>query len=92
MVLRKDELEARLKDDTQLVRTGVIREDNPLDTSAEFGDFMEACRKGDLRTCQQLISDGVNINAKDLFDYTPLIIVSTSSACSRRVHLPRPPR
>ena len=77
MVLRKDELEAKLKDDTQLVKTGVIREDNPLDTSPEFNDFMEACRNGDLRTCQQLISDGVNINAKDSFDYTPLIIVST---------------
>lgn len=76
MVLRKDELEAKLKHDTQLVKTGVIREDNPLDTSDEFNAFMEACRRGDLRTCQQLISNGVNINAKDAFDYTPLIIVS----------------
>lgn len=75
MVLRKHELEAKLKDDVLLVQSGAIREDNPLDTSSEFEKFLEACRRGDLKTCQELISEGININAKDSFDYTPLIIV-----------------
>jgi hypothetical protein len=44
-----------------------------------------ACRRGDLRRCQELISDGVNINGKDRFDYTPLIIVcAEESLMSRR--------
>ena len=35
-----------------------------------------ACRKGDLRECQEQITKGVNINARDEFDYTPLILAS----------------
>jgi ankyrin repeat and BTB/POZ domain-containing protein 1 len=77
MVLRKHELEAKLKDDIQLVRSGVLRDENPLDQSKEFNDLLAACRRGDLKTTQELISAGVNINGKDKFDYTPLIIVST---------------
>lgn len=76
MVLRKDELEAKLKDDLELVRSGVLRDDNPLDTSKEFNELLEACRRGDLKRTQELISAGVNINGKDRFDYTPLIVVS----------------
>ncbi len=76
MVIRKFELEAKLKDDNQLIRTGVLRNEHPLDVSPEFDDFLQACRRGDLKRCQELISAGVNINAKDRFDYTPLVIVS----------------
>lgn len=76
MVLRKHELEAKLKDDIELVRSGVLRDENPLDLSQEFGELLEACRRGDLRRTQELISAGVNINGKDKFDYTPLIVVS----------------
>ena len=76
MVLRKHELEAKLKDDLQLVKSGVLRDENPLDDSEEFQDLLLACRKGDLKRTQVLISAGVNINGKDKFDYTPLIIVS----------------
>lgn len=83
MVLRKFELEAKLKDDHQLIRSGVLRNDHPLDSSKEFHDFLQACRRGDLKRCQELISAGVNINAKDQFDYTPLIVVS---ACSPKSH------
>jgi ankyrin repeat and BTB/POZ domain-containing protein 1 len=75
MVFRKHELEAKLKDDLQLVRSGVLRDENPLDISSQFNDLLEACRRGDLRQTQELISAGVNINGKDKFDYTPLIIV-----------------
>lgn len=78
MVLRKAELEARLRDENQLIRSGVLREENPLDHSDDFTKFLEACRRGDLKRCQELISTGVNINGKDAFDYTPLIIVSLS--------------
>ncbi|CCF32449.1 BTB/POZ domain-containing protein [Colletotrichum higginsianum] len=76
MVLRKDELEIQLKNENELIKNGVLREDNPLDQSVEFEAFLLACRRGDLKTCQELISAGVNINGKDRFDYTPLIIAS----------------
>lgn len=75
-VLKKYELEAKLKDEHQLIASGVLRDENPLDQSSDFANFLQACRKGDLKTCQELISSGVNINGKDRFDYTPLIIVS----------------
>ncbi|KAI1141177.1 hypothetical protein F5Y05DRAFT_376634 [Hypoxylon sp. FL0543] len=76
MVLRKHELEAKLKDDLELVRSGVLRDENPLDQSEEFNELLEACRRGDLKRTQELISAGVNINGKDRFDYTPLIVAS----------------
>ncbi|RTE82861.1 hypothetical protein BHE90_002586 [Fusarium euwallaceae] len=76
MVLRKDELEGKLGEEAQLIKSGVLRDENPLDDSPEFHEFLMACRHGDLRTCQELISRGVNINGKDKFDYTPLIIAS----------------
>ncbi|GKT62632.1 BTB/POZ domain-containing protein [Colletotrichum tofieldiae] len=78
MVLRKDELEIQLKNENELIKNGVLREDNPLDQSVEFEAFLLACRRGDLKTCQELISAGVNINGKDRFDYTPLIIEGTA--------------
>ena len=76
MVLRKDELEVKLKDDNQLIRDGVLRDDSPLDVSEEFQNLCKSCRIGDLKGCQEAIATGVNINARDLFDYTPLILVS----------------
>lgn len=76
MVIRKHELEAKLKDDLELVQSGVLRDENPLDLSEEFNELLEACRRGDLKRTQELISVGVNLNGKDKFDYTPLIIVS----------------
>jgi hypothetical protein len=78
MVLRKDELEVRLKDEHQLIRDGVLRDDSPLDVSEEFSKLCDACRRGDLKACQEAITTGVNINARDLFDYTPLILVRIS--------------
>lgn len=76
-VLAKHELEAKLKDEHLLIASGVLRDENPLEQSSDFTSFMHACRKGDLKTCQELMSGGVNINGKDHFDYTPLIIVSS---------------
>ncbi|KAI8626973.1 BTB/POZ domain-containing protein [Xylariaceae sp. FL1651] len=76
MVLRKHELEAKLKDDLELVQSGVLRDENPLDSSEEFNELLETCRRGDLKRTQELISAGVNLNGKDQFDYTPLIIAS----------------
>jgi ankyrin repeat/BTB/POZ domain-containing protein 1 len=76
MVLRKDELEVQLKDEHQLIRDGVLRDDSPLDGSLEFQKLCDACRIGNLKACQEAIATGVNINARDLFDYTPLILVS----------------
>ncbi|KAH7316666.1 hypothetical protein B0I35DRAFT_433697 [Stachybotrys elegans] len=76
MVLRKDELELRLGEESLMIKSGKLKDDNPLDTSAEFNEFILACRVGDLSKCQQLIDAGVNINGKDKFDYTPLIVAS----------------
>ncbi|ROT35407.1 BTB/POZ domain-containing protein [Sodiomyces alkalinus F11] len=76
MVLHKGELEAQLHNEHQLIKSGVLRDENPLDQSEVFNDFLLACRRGDLRQCQEMISAGVNINGKDQFDYTPLIVAS----------------
>lgn len=76
MVIRKHELEAKLKHDLELVESGVLRDENPLDSSEQFNELLEACRRGNLKRTQELISAGVNLNGKDKFDYTPLIIVS----------------
>lgn len=76
MVMTKYGLEGKLHEEHRLIKDGVLREDNPLDQSNEFKEFLLACRHGDLRKCQELINEGVNINGKDKFDYTPLIIVS----------------
>lgn len=76
MILRKDELEGKLGEESAMIKSGELREENPLDQSDEFNRFLLACRRCDLRKCQELISQGVNINGKDRFDYTPLIIVS----------------
>lgn len=78
MVLRKDELEVQLKDEHQLIQDGVLRDDSPLDSSSEFQKLCNACRIGDLKGCQEAIATGVNINARDHFDYTPLILVSST--------------
>lgn len=76
MVLPKHELEGKLGEETALIESSALRDENPLEESDEFNQLILTCRKGDLRRCQELISQGVNINAKDRFDCTPLIIVS----------------
>ena len=75
MVLRKDQIEAVLQEEKKLIEDGKLKEDNPLDDSETFNNLCEACRRGDLKTCQETITEGVNINAKDAKDYTPLILV-----------------
>jgi ankyrin repeat/BTB/POZ domain-containing protein 1 len=76
MVVMKHEIEAALAQEAQAISSGKLKEDNPLDTSDNFRTFCEACRRGDQKVCQEMISMGVNINARDRFDYTPLILVS----------------
>ncbi|KAI5286931.1 Ankyrin repeat and BTB/POZ domain-containing protein 1, partial [Ascosphaera aggregata] len=73
---RKDELELALRNERDLVRSGKLKEENPLDLSDSFHELCEACRIGDLKVCQEKISEGVNINARDQYDYTPLILAS----------------
>ena len=75
MVLRKDQIEATLQEEKKLIEDGKLKEDNPLDDSEAFTRLCEACRRGDLKTCQEMITNGANINARDRFDYTPLILV-----------------
>ncbi|KAL8763171.1 MAG: hypothetical protein Q9184_000974 [Pyrenodesmia sp. 2 TL-2023] len=76
MLLRKDQLEASLHEETKLIEDGRLKEDNPLDLSEGFNKLCEACRRGDLKLCQETITEGVNINARDRFDYSPLILAS----------------
>ena len=75
MVLRKDQIEASLQEEKKLIQDGRLTEDNPLDVSETFIRLCEACRRGDLKSCQEAIAEGANINARDRFDYGPLILV-----------------
>ncbi|KAH7075733.1 hypothetical protein BKA63DRAFT_512256 [Paraphoma chrysanthemicola] len=75
-VKKKYEIEAALANEAQAISSGQLKEENPLDLSEDFRAFCEACRRGDLKVCQEKISEGVNINARDKFDYTPLILAS----------------
>jgi ankyrin repeat/BTB/POZ domain-containing protein 1 len=81
-VKKKYEIEAALATEARAISSGQLKEENPLDLSDDFRVFCEACRRGDLKVCQEMISTGVNINARDKFDYTPLILV-------RRHYVPR---
>ncbi|KKZ59898.1 hypothetical protein EMCG_05284 [[Emmonsia] crescens] len=74
--LRKHQLETTLQNERKLIKDGKLKEDNPLDLSLPFRELCEACRRGDLKACQEKITEGVNINARDLFDCTPLILAS----------------
>ncbi len=76
MVLGKHEIEAALYDEKQEISAGRLKEDSPLDVTEDFRLLCEACRRGDLKVCQEKITEGTNINARDRFDYTPLILVS----------------
>lgn len=78
-ILGKHQIEKALHEERQQISSGRLREENPLDTSPEFQQFCNACRRGDLRACQEHIGKGVNLNARDLFDYTPLILVREQS-------------
>lgn len=75
-ILRKDQLEVSLHNEKKLIEEGVLKEDNPLDVTDDFRRLCEASRRGDLKVCQEMIQAGVNINAKDTYDYTPLILAS----------------
>jgi ankyrin repeat and BTB/POZ domain-containing protein 1 len=75
-IFRKDQIERSLHEEKKLIEDGILKEDNPLDLSENFRKLCEACRRGDLKVCQEMIMDGVNINAKDQYDYTPLILAS----------------
>ncbi|EXJ62564.1 hypothetical protein A1O7_03002 [Cladophialophora yegresii CBS 114405] len=75
-LLRKDQLERNLFDERKLIEEGILKEDNPLDFSVNFQKLCDACRRGDLKVCQEMIQEGTNINAKDQYDYTPLILAS----------------
>ncbi|KAK9323553.1 hypothetical protein V1517DRAFT_257983 [Lipomyces orientalis] len=43
---------------------------------ARFHELCEACRAGDLEQVDNMVSFGVDVNAIDEFDYTPLILAS----------------
>ncbi|KAI5370351.1 putative ankyrin repeat and BTB/POZ domain-containing protein [Septoria linicola] len=75
-LLGKHQLEKALYDEKKEISSGRLKDENPLDTSLEFRKFCEACRRGDLRVCQEQIGKGININARDEYDYTPLILAS----------------
>lgn len=61
MVIIKGELEFQLKEEKQMIREGVLKDDSPLDDSEEFQRLLHACRVGDLKGIQEVIIEGVNI-------------------------------
>lgn len=73
---KKYEIEQALKTEQEDIRAGRLKEDNPLEWGEDFRQLCEAARRGDLKVCQEKIQQGININARDPFDYTPLILVS----------------
>ena len=75
MVLSKHQIEAQLYNDKQEIQAGRLREDSPLDLSEPFQKLCHAVRIGDLKVCQEKILEGVNINARDEYDATPLVLV-----------------
>lgn len=77
-ILGKHQLEKALYEEKKAVSSGRLKDENPLDLSLDFQQFCAACRRGDLRVCQEHISRGININARDEYDYTPLILVRYS--------------
>lgn len=90
-LLRKDQLERSLHDEKRLIEEGILKEDNPLDFSENFQALCAACRRGDLKVCQEMIQEGTNINAKDQYDYTPLILVSPGTMPLIEAPPPPPP-
>jgi len=81
-LLGKHQLERALYEENKAISSGRLKEENPLDTSLEFRRLCEACRRGDLKVIQEQIGQGININARDEYDYTPLVLVSYS-ICER---------
>ncbi|KAH0564971.1 hypothetical protein GP486_001634 [Trichoglossum hirsutum] len=76
MLYSKDQLEVRLLAEKREIAEGRLRDCNPLDTSWSFEELCEACRRGDVRACRELITNGANINAVDRFDNSPLVLAS----------------
>ena len=75
-LLGKHQIEKALHDERQAIAAGRLKEENPVDVSPEFQQLCDACRRGDLKVCQEQISKGVDINARDMYDYIPLTLVS----------------
>lgn len=75
-ILGKHQIEKALHDEQKEISSGRLKDENPIDLSSEFQRLCDACRRGDLRACQEQITAGVNLNARDVYDYTPLILVS----------------
>jgi len=72
----KHNIEKALAQEKQDIQAGRLKDENPLDKSPDFRLVCEAARRGDLRLAQEQITKGVNINARDEYDYTPLILAS----------------
>lgn len=86
-LFKKHQIEAALHEEKKAISSGKLKEDNPLDLSQDFRVLCEACRRGDLKVCQEKLTEGVNINARDLYDYTPLILVGSfcfTKHCSKK--------
>lgn len=72
----KHNIEKALAQEKQDIQAGRLKDENPLDKSHDFRLVCDAARRGDLRLAQEQITKGVNINARDEYDYTPLILAS----------------
>lgn len=75
-VTAKHNIERALYQENQDIRAGRLKDENPLDRSEDFRLLCDASRRGDSRLAQEQITKGVNLNARDEYDYTPLILAS----------------
>lgn len=74
--IAKHNIEKALYQENQEIKAGRLKDENPLDKSEDFRLLCDASRRGDLRLAQEQITKGVNTNARDEYDYTPLILAS----------------
>lgn len=85
-LLRKDQLEVSLQNEHKMIQAGKLKEDHPLDESENFNQLCNGARMGNLGLCQQMIAAGANINARDKYDYNPLILVCVYAIIQTRSH------
>ncbi|KAI5846067.1 hypothetical protein BZA05DRAFT_458403 [Tricharina praecox] len=73
----KTHLISQLIEERREQESGDLQNRNPLDESEPFQRLCLACRRGDVKAVQSLISfEKVNVNAVDRFDYPPLTLAS----------------
>jgi ankyrin repeat protein len=75
-MVSKADLQAQLRNEQQQIMKGRLKDENPFDDSPAFRELCHACRVGDEKKAMEMINAGANLNARDAYDATPLILAS----------------